>query len=140
MVDRAIMTAKIAQIEKCLARIKSKRPTTLELFLTDPDRQDIVIFNLTQALQGCIDLAAHIVSDENLGMAGSTNDFFYLLQEHGAIPDDLTEKMVRAVGFRNLCVHEYGRLDLIRVFDIAGGGLSNIEEFVKTVVRKYDYT
>lgn len=137
MVDRAIVTAKIGQIERCLVRIQGKRPASLKIFMKDQDCQDIVIFNLTRALQGCIDLAAHIVSDGGFGAAGSTNEFFYLLQEQGIITAELTENMVSAVGFRNLCVHEYGRIDLERVFEIAGNGLTDVQEFVRMVVQRY---
>lgn len=137
MVDSSIVTAKAAQIEKCLTRIRDKRPPALHLFLADPDSQDIVMFNLMQALQGCIDLAAHVVSDEGFGMAGSLNEFFYLLQERGVIHEDLTERLVRAVGFRNLCVHEYARLDLEKVYEISFNGLGDIEEFMKLMIQRY---
>lgn len=137
MVDRSIVVAKVAQIEKYLARIREKRPSSAQLFLEDPDRQDIVMFNLMQALQGCIDLAAHIVSDEGFGMAGSMNEFFYLLQERGIIPGMLTERMVRAVGFRNLCAHEYARLDLEKVYGVSLHGLEDIEAFVRVMVQRY---
>jgi len=63
-------------------------------------------------------VAAHIVSDEGYRMAGSTNEFFYILQEQGILPDDLVERMVRAVGFRNLCAHEYARLDLEKIYQV----------------------
>jgi len=137
MVDRSIVTAKIAQIEKCLLRVREKRPSSLQLFLEERDRQDIVMFNLMQAIQGCIDLAAHVVSDEGFGMAGSMNEFFYLLQERGIIPVELAERMVRAVGFRNLCVHEYARLDLKKVYEVSSNGLEGIEAFVKVMVQRY---
>ena len=137
MVDRSIVTAKVAQVEKCLTRIREKRPAALRQFLTDPDLQDIVMFNIMQALQGCIDLAAHVVSDEGYGMAGSLNEFFYILQERGILPDYLVEQMVRAVGFRNLCVHEYARLDLEKVYEISLHGLEDIEEFLKVMVQRY---
>jgi len=137
MVDRAVMTAKIGQIERSLGRIENKRPSSPDSFVNDQDCQDIVLFNLIQVLQGCIDLAANIVSDEGFGMVGSTNEFFYLLQEQGIIGAELCEKMVRAVGFRNLCVHEYGRIDLERVYEAADKGLSDIREFVEMIVRKY---
>lgn len=137
MVDRALVMARIGQIERCLERIESKRPVSLQIFVNDQDCRDIVLFNLIQAVQGCIDLAAHIVSDEGFGMVGSTNEFFYLLQDQGIISAELTEKMVRAVGFRNLCVHEYGRVDLERVYEVAVEGLSDIRGFVATIVRHY---
>lgn len=137
MVDRQIVIAKVALIEKAVARIRAKRPTGLEQFMAEPDLQDIVMFNIIQALQGCIDLAAHVVSDEGYGMAGSMNEFFYLLEEQGVLPTDLVERMVLAVGFRNLCVHEYARLDLPKVYEIAATGIADIEEFIGLMVQRY---
>jgi len=64
------------------------------------------------AIQNCLDIAAHIISDENFGVPGSNNEMFYLLEDNGYIKKDLTEKMVKAVGFRNLIVHEYAYIFL----------------------------
>lgn len=52
------------------------------------------------AIQKCIDIAAHIISDEGLGVPGSTNQMFYLLEKNGYLHGDITEKMVKSVGFR----------------------------------------
>ena len=41
---------------------------------------------------------------------------FYFLEENSYLDTDLTEKMIKAVGFRNLIVHEYARLELEQVF------------------------
>lgn len=137
MVDRQIVIAKVALIEKAVARIRAKRPASLEQFMVEPDLQDIVMFNIIQALQGCIDLAAHVVSDEGYGMAGSMNEFFYLLEEQGVLPAGLVERMVLAVGFRNLCVHEYARLDLAKVYAISVSGITDIEEFIGLMLQRY---
>jgi len=40
--------------------------STYKTFLKDIDRQEIIIFNLQMAIQNCIDIEAHIVSDEGL--------------------------------------------------------------------------
>jgi len=45
--------------------------------------------------------------------------------------------MIKAVGFRNLVVHEYARLDLKQVYRIATNGISNLEEFIGTIVRRF---
>lgn len=137
MVDLRILSAKVSQIEKCLRRVTEKRTVTLQDFLRDADRQDIVIFNLVQAIQGCIDMAAHVVSDEGLGVAGSTSEIFYLLLDHGIISLELTDKMSKAVGFRNLCTHEYTKLDLEKVYDFAQKDLADMEEFIRAVVVRY---
>jgi uncharacterized protein YutE (UPF0331/DUF86 family) len=67
------------------------------------------------AVQNCIDIAAHIVSEEGFGVPGSTNEMFYLLEENGYLDVELTERMVKSVGFRNLIDHEYGKLELKQV-------------------------
>lgn len=137
MVDKNILVAKIATIEKCLKKVKEKRPSTFEAFEADEDSQDILLFNLMQAIQGCVDLAAHIVSDEEYGMAGTMNEFFYLLHGQKIITATLQENMIKAVGFRNLVAHEYARLDLKQVYSIASNGIHDLEEFIGAIVRRF---
>lgn len=137
MVDRNILVAKVTTIEKCLNKVKEKSSASLDLFKADEDSQDIVLFNLMQAIQGCVDLAAHIVSDEGYGMAGSMNEFYYLLRGRGIISVDMQEKLISAVGFRNLVVHEYAKPDLNLVYDIATHGIKDLEEFIGVIVRRF---
>jgi len=137
VVDRNILVAKVTTIEKCINKVKEKRSATIDEFMVDEDSQDIVLFNLMQAIQGCVDMAAHIVSDEGYGMAGSMNDFFYLLRGRNIIDVDLQEKLISAVGFRNLVVHEYAKLDMNLVYDIATHGINDLESFVSIVVRRF---
>jgi uncharacterized protein YutE (UPF0331/DUF86 family) len=88
------------------------------------------------AIQSCIDITAHIISDEELGVAGSTNEMFYILQENGYLSSELTEKMVAAVAFHNLIVHEYGNVDLKKVFDIAHEHIEDLTDYLRAVFKK----
>jgi len=137
VVDKNVLVAKITTIEKCLKKVKEKCHPTFEAFEADEDSQDIVLFNLMQAIQGCVDLAAHIVSDEEYGMACNMNEFFYLLHGQKIITATLQENMIKSVGFRNLVVHEYARLDLKQVYSIALNGIHDLEEFIGTIVRRF---
>lgn len=137
MVDRRIIAEKVDSVERSLTRVASRRGESLERFMADDDGQDIVIFHLMQAVQGCVDLAAHVVSDEEMGLAASTHDFFYLLSDNGVISRDLSERMIKAVGFRNLVAHEYAKLDLGKVYDVAATGIQDLEEFLRMMVRRY---
>lgn len=137
MVDRRIIAEKVDSAERSLKRVKSHRGASLEQFLSNDDAQDIVLFHLMQAIQACIDLAAHVVSDEELGLAASTHDFFYLLSDNGVISRDMSERMIKAVGFRNLVAHEYARLDLEKVYAIAADGIKDVEEFLRVMVLRY---
>ena len=91
------------------------------------------------AIQNCIDIAAHIISDEGLGVPGSTNEMFYLLEENGYLDHDITEKMVKAVGSRNLIVHEYEKIELGQVFEIAVKDIKDLNEYLKSIFRKLGF-
>ena len=137
MVDKDIIWSKISSMERYLGRIFVKREVSLQEFLGDLDRQESILFNLQMAIQNCIDMAAHIVSEEGLGVAGSTNELFYLLEYQGIIDIGLTEKMIRAVGFRNLVVHEYGKVDLEVVFRVAHENVADLKEFARALTGRF---
>jgi uncharacterized protein YutE (UPF0331/DUF86 family) len=115
MIDKNVILDKASRIERHLKRIESKGSITLDEFLNDADLQDIFLFNLQVAIQNCIDMASHIISDENMGIAGSTSEIFYLLQENNYINAELTGKVIAAVGLRNLLVSLSGMVETPRL-------------------------
>ena len=128
MVDRDLIIAKAGSVRRHLKRVEEKRSQDVQDFLKDFDCQDIVSFNLQLAIQNSIDIAAHIISEEGMGVPGSFTEMFYLLEENGYLSKELTEKMVRAVGFRNLLVHEYGKIDLKQVHQIANEHIQDLND------------
>lgn len=138
MVDRDLIIAKASSVRKHLRRVEEKRGQDLQEFLKDFDCQDIVSFNLQLAIQNCIDIAAHIISEVGIGVPGSLTEMFYLLEENGYLSEGLTEKMIRAVGFRNLLVHEYGKIDLKQVFEIANEHIEDLNKYLLSIFTKLD--
>ena len=136
MVDKTLLTAKAGAVKKHLDRIRQKTDTDLNTFLTDIDRQEIILFNLQMAIQNCIDMAAHIVSQESLGMPGSYNEMLYLLEENGYIHKSITELMVKAVGFRNLVVHEYTKMNMNQIFKTAQTAPQDINRYLRSILSK----
>jgi uncharacterized protein YutE (UPF0331/DUF86 family) len=139
MVDKDLVMAKAGLIRKHLKRVELKCNVELPAFLADIDRQESVMFNLQMAIQNCIDLAAHIISEEGLGVPGSTNEMLYLLEENGYIDSALTEKMAKAVGFRNLIVHEYAKIDLEQVLEIGKEDLQDLYHYIRSIFGKLGY-
>lgn len=136
MVDRDLIVSKVDAVKKHVDRAIKKCEVDVGRFLNDRDRQDIVLFNVQMAIQNCIDIAAHIISDEGFGVPGSNNEMFYLLEENGYIETQVTEKMIAAVGFRNLVVHEYGKLDLKEVYKISRNDIRDLLAYVTAVFKK----
>ena len=140
MVDKDIVLAKAGSVKRHLSRIVEKRNIDLKTFKEDIDRQASILFNLQMAVQSCIDLAAHLISEEGLGVPGSTSEMFYTLEENGYLDADITEKMVKAVSFRNLMVHEYGKIELDQVFEVAQKDIQDLNEYLKAIFLKLGLT
>lgn len=76
MVDRDVIIAKAASVRFHLDRIAAKTNRGLDDFLCDVDRQDIVASNLHMAVESCIDIAAHIISENGWGVPGGASEMF----------------------------------------------------------------
>ena len=65
-----------------------------------------------------------------LGTPESSRDAFGLLREAGVLEDGLAERLTKMVGFCNVAVHEYQRLDLGIVQAIVEGRLDDFRVFL----------
>ena len=139
MLDKDIVMAKVAVIQRCLKRIKETTNLDPES-LDDIDKQDIFALNLQRAVQAIIDLATHIVASEGLGLPDTIKDNFRLLLEGKIIHKKLARKMEGMVGFRNIAVHNYQSLNGEVLKSILSTHLADLEEFYATVLRYFGWT
>ena len=105
-----ISTNKVAIIQRSLNRAKeeySKNPR-----LDDLTELDALILNLERACQASIDLAMHLVSIQQLGVPQSSSDAFRILESNKLIQKDTAKSLLGMVGFRNIAIHEYQKLNL----------------------------
>jgi uncharacterized protein YutE (UPF0331/DUF86 family) len=133
MVDKSIITAKMANIKKNLDRLKENQGVDSTEFHTNKDIQDIVLLNLQAAIQGCIDVASHIISDNNWGVPGSLAGLFDILADKKAISEETKKIMRQMAGFWNLIVHEYAELDMDKVYSVFTSRLSDFNDFLKEI-------
>ena len=133
-----MIIAKAASVRVHLDRIAARAGADLQVFMSDLDRQDVVSFNLHLAVENCIDIAAHIISENGWGVPGSASEMFYLLEDRGLLDPELTERMIKAVGLRNLIVHEYGKIDLNLLFATVRNNLNDLNSYLSSIFRKLD--
>jgi len=118
LVDKSLVLRKIERIDAYLKQVRQKRDPGFEVFRKDIDLQSIVLFNLIQSIQASVDIGAHIISDSEWGVPGSQSDIFEILAQHKIISKQLSQRMIKMVGFRNRIVHEYEKIDLRIVYDV----------------------
>ena len=127
--DRDVVTAKLESLRHCVERVRTRTPASVEELSSCYDAQDIICLNLERAVRACVDIAAHIVSDTECTVPDSMAGTFDALERQGVLSRDLTERMRRAVGFRNISVHAYQTLDWEIVYSIATERLGDFVEY-----------
>ena len=128
-----VIKTKLESLRKCLDRIESKRPETLEDLIQDIDTQDIIALNLERSVQLCVDIANHVLSSLDDAPAMSMAESFERLSEKKIIPEELGKNLKKAVGFRNLSVHAYDKIDWQLVWNILEGDLNDLVRFLECV-------
>lgn len=129
VVDADVVIAKLAELELRMGRVREKCPETAVDLAQDQDILDIVSFNLVLAVQSCVDIASHLISDEQWTPAMSLADAFVRLGERGVLAEETAGRMKSAAGMRNILAHVYARVDPARVHIAATMGLQDMESF-----------
>lgn len=137
MVDRPLVERKLAKVEEYLKQIRGKKDPGPTLFGEDKDLQSIIMFNLVQAIQSCMDIGSHIISDSGWEMPSTQAGIFESLADKKIIGRPLSRKMIQMVGFRNRIVHEYEKIDLAIVREVWRKHSKDMERFCKAVAERY---
>ena len=134
MVDDVILN-KVAIVERCLARIHEEYAGDEQNLRANLTRQDSIILNLQRACEAAIDLAMALVKDRRLGPPQESRHAFELLHDVGLIDGDLALRMAGMVGFRNVAVHDYRRLNLDVVNAIVTKRLGDFRDFARLALE-----
>jgi len=135
VVERDVVLAKVATIDRCLSRIRDVRGR--RAVLLPIDAEDLVLLNLQRAAQAAIDLASHVTTTEALGLPDSVADTFTLLERNGVIDPDLATRMRKMTGFRNIAVHAYQSIDPAIVEAIVEHHLDDLRHFAAAIVTRF---
>jgi len=125
---------KVAIIERCMDRVRDEYRAAGGNLAQDLTRQDSVVLNLQRACEAAIDLAMHVVSRRRLGVPQESREAFDLLRDAQIIEPDLAARLSRMVGFRNIAVHDYQKLDLAILTSIIAHHRNDFTEFAKAML------
>ena len=128
---------KVAIIERCVRRVREVYADDPSNLTADLTRQDSIVLNLQRACKAAIDLAMHLVRRNRLGIPQESRDAFDLLVASGRLDAGLGADLKRMIGFRNVAVHDYTRLNLDIVRSIISRQLADLESFAAECLRRY---
>lgn len=130
-----IIVNKTDIISRCVKRVHEEYKKSNGNFLTDFSRQDASILNLQRAIQAAVDMASHVIRKKGLATPLEMKDLFVTLHESNIISKIVCEKMVNMIGFRNISVHEYQKLDMNIVVSVIEKHLTDFEKFIQEILK-----
>lgn len=112
-----VIRKRIERIEGCLKKLERKKRLTLDEFLSDSDSQDVVLYNFQIAIDGCLDIGSHLIAERGWRVAETYADIPKILVENKVIPKEYEAIFVNMAKFRNVIVHEYLYVNLVKVYN-----------------------
>lgn len=135
MVDRGILAGKTAAVEDAVRQIREVLPANADALRGDRLVRESVILNLFVAIQECVSLASHALSDGGWSVPSTYAAVFLSLADHGILSSDLARRLGSAAGFRNLIAHRYGDIDTERLYAIASTGPDDLLAFCAELAK-----
>ena len=129
-----VILNKMAIIERCVKRVHEEYDDHQNEFSDNYTRQDSVVLNIQRACEAAIDMGMHVVRIKQLGSPQSSREIFNLLADEKIITQEQAVQLQKMVGFRNIAVHNYTKLDLNVVEMIIKKHLQNLVEFGKQII------
>lgn len=133
-IDRNTVTNLLEYLEAETGAIEKSKVTRN---LLDEEKNSIFTdatkYRMQIAIEIVINIAEHIVAGLNLGKPEFAKELFPLLVKEEIINEELSEKLKKAVGLRNILVHMYREVDLGILADSATVGLNDLRSFAKSI-------
>ena len=133
MLDRERVLARLDQMKSYLAELREIAPRSFEEYQKIETRRACERL-LQVVIAAVIDVCSLLVSGLRLGLPGEEDDLFEKLEHAGIISGPMRQRLREMKGFRNLLMHEYGRVDDRIVYGIMQTRLGDFEEFERAVL------
>jgi uncharacterized protein YutE (UPF0331/DUF86 family) len=129
-----VLINKAAAIERAVRRVREEHAGDDGNITDNQTRQDAINLNLQRACESSIDAAMHLVRIHRLGVPQETREAFELLQRAQIIDPRLADRLKKMVGFRDVAVHDYQRLNLDIVRQIIAQHLDDFLAFTRVLL------
>lgn len=133
MTDHALINRLLLFIANQLTELHRLHIPNRRVFESTHTLHKTVLHDLQELIQACIDIGNHIISDENFRTPEGYREIFVILEEEKILSAAVRKKLEHMVGFRNLIVHLYEKIDLDIVYVIYKKHLGDFTAFMRAI-------
>ena len=136
--DRQTLLRKLGYLQKNLDLLVPYKALSEEEFLANIEKKFAIERLLQTAIESVIDCSRLLVLMEEWRKLREEKDALLILAEKSVIAEDLSERLLRAKGFRNVLVHEYVEVDPHLLYQHLQGGIADLQAFARSLASWLD--
>ncbi|MDP2362178.1 MAG: DUF86 domain-containing protein [Ignavibacteria bacterium] len=126
---------KLKRLEENLSVLNAiKQNYTLNDLINDKVDEWGLRYGLLESIQIIIDISCSVVAEKNLGIPKNYSECIGLLVSNNYLEKELGERIMSMVGLRNLLVHEYGIIEVNKLFEYLDH-LEDIKDFAVAISK-----
>lgn len=136
-ITRQKIFEKIYQLDEYLSNLRLLRNEiqSEKEFLSDFRHYGLAERYLQLCCQSVIDISHLIIIEEGIDKPESQKEIFSVIHEKKIISKELFSNLKGLTGFRNILVHEYGKIDRKKVYQYLMERLKDIENFREEILE-----
>lgn len=129
------ISRKLRFMKRYVDFLKSHRAISAEELEENYELRSAIERNLELALESMLDIGEIIISEKGFEKPEDYKSVMLILGREGVLPKVFAEKLVPAVGVRNILVHMYTEVDVKKICEFLRGNLGDFDEFAKHVAN-----
>jgi len=127
---------KIDELTLYLEQLEEITPTSLKEYKTDITKKAACERFVEKIVESSVDIAFLIIKQKKMKIPEDDTDAFNILHDNKILNKDLTDKLKKAKGMRNIIAHQYGKIDDEIIYNTINEELINdIQEFIKAIEK-----
>lgn len=134
MLDRDRILAELDDLDGYLGELRQIAPESYACYMESVEKRRACERLLQMSIECVINVCALFVSGLRLGLPAEEDDLIEKLAQAGLVSLKMARMLRTRKGFRNILVHEYGRIDNAIVFAMATRKLQDFDSFKNEIL------
>lgn len=138
MIDKLAIERKLMDLNKNIKMLEELKRITFDDLKNSLKDQWAVFYGLQISIQIVIDTGNHILAALQENQVEEYADIIDKLGIKKIIPEEFAKRIRGMAGLRNLLVHEYGIINVEKIFYVLQNDIDDFKEFKNYIIKYLD--
>lgn len=126
---------RLEKLREFVSILRTLKGTTAKELIEDVDKRAKAERFLQLAIEACVDIAEGLIVDQRLPAPADSAEAIEILGKEKIIDSIFAKDFAKAVGLRNILVHDYIDIDYEEVADKINNRLGDFDRFAQEVAN-----